>query len=666
MTATKAFCLKMTVAKDHKMDVHRDQFPIGMRVLAVDDDPTCLMILETLLRRCQYHVTATKNAVAALKLLRENKNKFDLVISDVHMPDMDGFKLLEHVGLEMDLPVIMLSINDDPKMVMKGITHGACDYLLKPVRIEELQNIWQHVIRRKNDSKERNKAGDQDQNADSSNGKESEATRNSDQNGKPSKKRKDQDEDEEEEHENDDNNEESSTQKKPRVVWTVELHRKFVVAVNQLGIDKAVPKKILDLMNVEKLTRENVASHLQKYRLYLKRITCPENQQANMMAALGSADTSFLRMSSLSEIGHVQALSGSQQFHSNSLRCFPPGGMISRLNTCSGGTNLHGLPSSGTLQLGHAHNSINSINGALMFQSVCGNQNGIQGMPISTGLDQLQHNKGVSLVQNLATVNNGSVQDQRQKVTISCSPSQVLEISNNALVLKSTPQDTQGSVVYENSTSLASQHSEFSASLLDHGSCGDIWSSECFRQVPITPTDKMSSPTLQGRNLSGSSSITSISSQSHDSLADMHSQGVIFTNNAAQMSNNVPFQGWNEHNQDSSYHSQVIGDSIESLFPEGHTSMNSTFHRNLDFNFCDPLQIKHDGIMGLSEEPSFKPQQVYAMNQLKSKNIHISNNLGSLEDLVSSMMKQCDKAFITLFFLLTFVFSIIFLRLQLL
>lgn len=45
----------------------------------------------------------------ALKLLRENKNKFDVVISDVHMPDMDGFKLLELVGLEMDLPVISKS-----------------------------------------------------------------------------------------------------------------------------------------------------------------------------------------------------------------------------------------------------------------------------------------------------------------------------------------------------------------------------------------------------------------------------------------------------------------------------------------------------------------------------------------------------------------------------
>ncbi|CAI8607905.1 unnamed protein product [Vicia faba] len=315
------------VVDEHKMN---DKFPIGMRVLAVDDDRTCLMILEKLLLKCQYHVTTAKNAIDALNLLRENKKNFDLVINNVHMADMDGFKLLELIGLEMDLPVIMFSANDDPKMVMKGITHGACDYLLKPVRLKEVQIIWQHVIRKKKGKRS---------NSDSINGIDSAVTGSSDQNVKPYRKRKDKNEnkDEEENEDDDDDDEDPSAQKKPRVVWNADMHHMFVSAVNQLGIDKAVPKKILDLMNVEKLTRENVAIHLQKYRLYLKKVSCGENQQANMSAALGSsADTSFFRMNSLNGVGgHLPTMNGgSTQFHNNLFRPFQSSGMSNnRLNT---------------------------------------------------------------------------------------------------------------------------------------------------------------------------------------------------------------------------------------------------------------------------------------------------------------------------------------------
>jgi CheY-like chemotaxis protein len=53
--------------------------------------------------------TVVTDAATALRILREGgEDQFDLVITDVHMPDMDGFQLLELIGLEMDLPVISI------------------------------------------------------------------------------------------------------------------------------------------------------------------------------------------------------------------------------------------------------------------------------------------------------------------------------------------------------------------------------------------------------------------------------------------------------------------------------------------------------------------------------------------------------------------------------
>ncbi|XP_022945207.1 two-component response regulator-like APRR2 isoform X2 [Cucurbita moschata] len=60
--------------------------------------------------------------------------------------------------------------------------------------------------------------------------------------------------------------------KKLKVDWTPELHRKFVQAVEQLGVNQAIPSRILELMKVEGLTRHNVASHLQKYRMHKRHI----------------------------------------------------------------------------------------------------------------------------------------------------------------------------------------------------------------------------------------------------------------------------------------------------------------------------------------------------------------------------------------------------------
>nr|QSD99770.1 MYB family transcription factor [Melilotus albus] len=265
----------------------RRDFPAGLRVLVVDDDPTWLKILEKMLKKCNYEVTTCCLARHALSLLRERKDGYDIVISDVNMPDMDGFKLLEHVGLEMDLPVIMMSVDGETSRVMKGVQHGACDYLLKPIRMKELRNIWQHVFRKRiHEVRDFENFESFESMHLMRNGSElsEEGNMFALEDMTSTKKRKDVDSKHDDKEFLD-----SSSSKKARVVWSVDLHQKFVKAVNQIGFDKVGPKKILDLMNVPWLSRENVASHLQKYRLYLSRLQ-KDNEQKSSSSGMKHSD----------------------------------------------------------------------------------------------------------------------------------------------------------------------------------------------------------------------------------------------------------------------------------------------------------------------------------------------------------------------------------------
>ncbi|XP_039146841.1 two-component response regulator ORR23-like isoform X2 [Dioscorea cayenensis subsp. rotundata] len=236
-------------------------FPKGMRVMAVDDDLVCLKFLEILLLHCGYAVTATQYPCLALNLLRQNSDAYDLVIIDVQMPDMDGFQLLESIVVEMDIPVIMLSIHSDTKSVTKCIEHGACDYMVKPARFEELKLIWKHVVKKSMSetafehpsataalplgSGDGSSQASGNDHPDQGKGKENELPANV-------------------------SDEDSSLVKKARVTWSSDLHAVFVRAVNTVGLDRAGPKRILEVMGVPGLSRQNVASHLQKYRRALR------------------------------------------------------------------------------------------------------------------------------------------------------------------------------------------------------------------------------------------------------------------------------------------------------------------------------------------------------------------------------------------------------------
>ncbi|XP_015080332.1 two-component response regulator ORR24-like [Solanum pennellii] len=647
-----------------------DNFPIGMRVLAVDDDPICLKLLDGLLRKCQYQVTTTSQARMALKMLRENRDRFDLVISDVHMPDMDGFKLLELVGLEMDLPVIMLSANSDTKLVRKGIDHGACDYLVKPVRIEELRNIWQHVIRKKKvEPKSQSKSNDQDKSYQVSgeSGRGQSPTGNVYPNGKCNKKRKDE---EDENDENGNDNEDPTTQKRARVVWSIELHRKFVAAVGQLGIEKAVPKRILDLMNVDGLTRENVASHLQKYRLYLKRINSVQTQQANMVAALGGRD--YVRMGSLDGLGDFRTLGGSGRYTHAALSSYSSGGMLGRLNSAAG-LSVRNLAASQLLQPSHGQNLSNSVNAFTKLNPsippASQNASLFQGIPASLELDQLQQSKSSAHI---------PLDESRLLTTdvLGCSNN---SLPNNPMLLQGNPQQplTGGGFGNQHSQNITPFSSDSfntgvngSSNFLEHGRCNDWQNSVQLSKFqsnsfPLTesfinshlPQNSVreAAAHLQNSPLDFTST-TSVSPPFEDSRGEIQYRQSMAS--AVQSMNQTPSQAWADNKQQYSHNSNnTFGNNLSSQVPNDGSmaslshSMNQNnenFGRRMDMSLIgrssggSSTLVQHTEHEKLTPDSRTRSNEEYLLEPTKQQVGFSPQGYDSLDDLMTAMKREQD------------------------
>eukprot|EP00850_Spirogloea_muscicola_P016679 SM000137S00457 [mRNA] locus=s137:267770:271378:+ [translate_table: standard] len=126
-----------------------------LKVLLVEDDDSTRHVVGALLRNCNYEVIPASNGQQALELLEDRNNWFDLVLTDVVMPGLSGITLLTKI-MQLDIsrrvPVIMMSSLDSIDMVLKCLQKGASDFLVKPVRKNELKNLWQHVWRKCNSS----------------------------------------------------------------------------------------------------------------------------------------------------------------------------------------------------------------------------------------------------------------------------------------------------------------------------------------------------------------------------------------------------------------------------------------------------------------------------------------------------------------------------------
>jgi two-component response regulator (ARR-B family) len=140
----------------------------------------------------------------------------------------------------------VLSANGEKATVYKGIKHGACDYIVKPVNIKEIRNIWQHVVR-KNHIAVTYISSDSDD-ADQRVGQPliAEGGTKSKKCSKHKRKYRDGSD------ENTESRSVRTTQKKPRLSWTGELHNRFLEVVNRLGIDSKISQFFSLLISPQK------------------------------------------------------------------------------------------------------------------------------------------------------------------------------------------------------------------------------------------------------------------------------------------------------------------------------------------------------------------------------------------------------------------------------
>ncbi|KAI5391749.1 hypothetical protein KIW84_076529 [Lathyrus oleraceus] len=288
-------------------------FSTNLKVLVIHHDTVVLNEIQEMCDRYHYVVTKCTSASYAFNLLVERCGYFDMMLIDVCIANMDSYSFVQYVTLQHKIPVIVISSDATKSSVLKSIIHGACDYWVQPLHEKQFKTMWQHVVRKTlMENKEDEDPGFLNAQLHKEPGLveilETDSHKEHHDLGflkvRSAKEpelveileTESHKEDEvlgflepqsHQEHEvfgimegprherkrerEDDKAGKERGAKKSRLSWTPELHQQFVNAVNQLGVDEAKPRKILKMMGVSGLATAQVASHLQKYRNYLKR-----------------------------------------------------------------------------------------------------------------------------------------------------------------------------------------------------------------------------------------------------------------------------------------------------------------------------------------------------------------------------------------------------------
>jgi len=125
-----------------------NQLPVSKRVLVADDDPVMRHLISTIIKQQEYEVVMAEDGRAAYRILRSDSD-FKAAILDMTMPFFEGLDLIRYMRTEkrlMRIPVMMITADQDIKLMASSFSAGATAYLPKPFTPEQLHSAIRMLL----------------------------------------------------------------------------------------------------------------------------------------------------------------------------------------------------------------------------------------------------------------------------------------------------------------------------------------------------------------------------------------------------------------------------------------------------------------------------------------------------------------------------------------
>ena len=118
------------------------------KILVIDDDPLLIKLVAEMLEIMGYNTVSSLSGKEALRIFMETPEEFDLVITDMTMPEITGDMLAQElISIRSNIPIILCTGFNEHISEARAKELGICQFLMKPVNMKTLSGVVQRIIR---------------------------------------------------------------------------------------------------------------------------------------------------------------------------------------------------------------------------------------------------------------------------------------------------------------------------------------------------------------------------------------------------------------------------------------------------------------------------------------------------------------------------------------